>query len=683
MLGLNFAKICHHLRHFGLLVLAFWLQLALLTTPAFAQATPTDGSDNFDIRLHSTYTVTATGRTLVEQKFTIKNKTPELFVSKYGIVVSSTHLSNITVTHNGQALEPEIQKVPGQTSVAATFSEPVVGEGKSHELVISYSDQDIALISGKILEVNIPQLNDQYQYQNYQVELRVPSIFNTPSRINPSTFTLRQEGDYNVISYANLGEQSISAIFGHQQLFDLKLSYYLHNPTSQTALTQITLPPETPLQQVHYLSLEPPPKSIKEDADGNFIATYEVPANQSFQVELLSQIKLHLQAQTDPPASPVLAEHTLPAKFWDSQDPSIQELANSLVDIKAIYDYTVDTLRYTTRPLDQFFERLGAKTALQDRYRFDATCQEYTDLFIALARSQGIPSRRVVGIAYSNNEELRPSNLQTDILHTWPEYYDTEQRAWISVDPTWESTTGGVDYFHNFDLNHITLAINGVSSSLPHPAGGQVGASDETAKKIYLDFAKSEQALPNPQLDLQVLPQKISGLSLPGSYELHISNQTGKTWYLSEIELQAQGLGVTIDQHPLPNKILPFAKLILPLSVYNTTSDHFGTVPLTVTIVLRGGQTITHDSNVAPSFQLSRIQPRQLLVVGGGLIGLTGLTWGLFLLGRQVTSALRRQGEKLEKQDQQLQVFSTALQENQPHDTAGPKSQVSSPKQRA
>ena len=35
---------------------------------AFAQ----EGTENFEINLHSTYTITATGKAIVEQKFTIK-----------------------------------------------------------------------------------------------------------------------------------------------------------------------------------------------------------------------------------------------------------------------------------------------------------------------------------------------------------------------------------------------------------------------------------------------------------------------------------------------------------------------------------------------------------------------------------------------------------------------------------
>ncbi len=675
MLSRQFSKFAKFLSFLVLLILC----LTAATNTTFAQA-PTDGSQNFSIKLHSTYTVTATGRTLVEQKFTITNKTPELFVSKYGIVVSSTNLSNVEITHNGKALEPSISKNKGQTSIGVTFADPVVGEGKSNELIIHYSDQDLALISGKILEINIPKLSDHYQYQNYQLELRVPSIFDTPSRINPSNFALRQDGDYNVITYNDLGEQSVSAIFGHKQLFDLKLNYYLHNPTSQTALTQITLPPETPHQKVHYLHLEPMPKDIKEDQDGNFIATYEIPANNSFYVELLAQVTLTLNPDPLIAFSPVLPDHLQEQKFWEISHQSIAAASEPLESVKSIYDFTVDTLHYTSRPIDQNFDRLGAAAALRETNLFEATCQEFTDLFIALARQKNLAARRLVGIAYSNNEELRPSNLTGDILHTWPEFYDSEEQAWQRVDPTWEKTTGGVDYFNNFDLNHIVLAINGVSSTLPYPAGSYLGEADEQNKKIYLDFSKEEYSLPTPSFAADLIPKTLYGVPIPGNYELQIINQTGKVWYFTDLRLSSASLDIVVDQKQASRKILPFAKISLPFSVYNRgATDEAPTIK--VDLLLQEGQSSSYEFEVTTSLQLALPATDQILLVGGGLIVLTLLAGSLFLLGRFLTHSLRRQGQKLEEESHKLQAISTSLKENSKNDRTSGQNRTPSPRQ--
>lgn len=644
----------------------------------FTQATihAQSGVENFAINLHSTYLVTANGKTIVEQKFTIKNKNPELFVSKYGIVVSSTNLENIEVTHNGKKLESLVNKQKGQTSIGVTFEDKVVGEGKTNELMISYTDRDIALISGKILEINIPELAEHDQYQEYRLELRVPSIFDTPSRISPENFSLKQEGDYNVITYNDLKNQSVSAIFGNKQVFELKLNYYLDNPTSQNALTQITLPPETPYQKVHYFNLDPMPKDIKEDLDGNFIATYEIPANNSFNVELLAQILLTLAADPLVPFSPVLAEHISEQRFWELNNAPIIEIAKTLQSPKNISDFVVEKLNYTDKPLEQSLDRLGALGAIKEENKNDATCQEFTDLFVTLARQKNIPARRVVGIAYSNNKELRPNNLSGDVLHTWPEYYDQEQQSWLRIDPTWEDTTGGIDYFNNFDLNHVALAINGLSSSLPYPAGSYSGEENERGKKIYLDFSKEEFTQTNPSFEVNLVDKKIYGISVPGSYELQILNQTGVVWYFGDINISRENVKIVINQDQKIDKILPFAKIVLPITVYNNDGNIQYKTKIKVLTVLKEGQITDNEFEVSTSFQLKIADPKKAIFLGTSVIVFTLLTGSLFLLGRKGANSLRRQGQKLEEEDHKLQAISTALKENQENDGAGSESGI-------
>ena len=658
------------------LILSLFCLLILSQTNIAAQ----EGTENFAISLHSIYTITANGKTLVEQKFTIKNKTPELFVSKYGIIVSSTKLENIEVVHNGKKLIPDITKQKGQTNINVVFEEKVIGEGKNNELTISYTDQDIALISGKVLEINIPELAKHDQYQSYQLELRVPSIFDTPSRISPSNFSLKQEGDYNIITYSELGNQSVSAIFGNQQVFDLKLNYYLNNPTSQTALTQITLPPETPYQKVHYLNLDPLPQNIKEDADGNFIATYEIPANNSFNVELLAQVLLTLTADPLIPFSQVLTEHLQEQKFWEINHPEIIELGKQLTTPQEIADFVVKKLDYTKQALDQNFERLGAASAIEAKNQNNATCQEFTDLFITLARQKQIPARRVVGIAYSKNEELRPSNLENDILHTWPEYYAQEQAAWLRIDPTWQDTTGGIDYFNHFDLNHISLAINGLSSTLPYPAGAYSGASDEKNKKIYLEFAKTGFESSAPSLEIDLLDKKFYGLSLPGHYEIQILNKTGLVWYFKELRVTSEDAEVEINSETKNYKILPFAKIVLPISVYNKQNQLQSNHKIKVSAILQEGQIVENEFIVRSSFQIQVENPKKIISLGIYFIVIATLTGSLFFFGRRFANSLRRQGQKLEEQDHQLQAISVALKENQKNDRTGAKSGVSRPR---
>ncbi len=645
---------------FVLAVVLLWLSSCSAIFLPAASAQTSSPNANFAITLHSTYTVLANGKTQVEQKFLIKNKSPEVFVSRYGIIVSSTQIDKITVQSQGQTLEPQVAHTQGQTSIGVTFDQPVVGEGKTRELIISYLDADIAVLSGKVLEVNIPALSDPYVYDNYRVELRVPNIFDTPSRINPSNFSLRQEADYNVISYNQLERQAVSAIFGQQQIFDLLLTYQLSNQSNQTALAQIALPPDTPWQSVFYRHLDPPPRDIKADRDGNWIATYEVPANQAFGVELVAQITLQLQANPRFVSPGVQREHLNEQRYFDTRDGNLRRIASELHTVKDIYDYVVNNLSYTSRPLNQALPRLGAAAAISEANRQEATCQEFTDLFVGLARIKEIPARRVVGYAYSSNEELRPSNPNSDILHTWPEYYDPELRRWQPVDPTWENTTGGVDYFNRFDLNHITLAINGVSSTLPHTVGSYKAT-----------FAKEAVAGVTPELSLQLVPRRLGYWEVPSSFDLQLHNHSGRAWHIERLELAGEQLQIAHVPQLQEQQLLPFATLSLPVEVYNTSGQLRAASQLQVGVILADGQSFHERVSFYSQPQWQQLDAQLILRLAGAVL-LTALIAGsLFLLGRRWAHTLRRQGQKLEQEDHQLQKIADTLRQNQTDDSAG------------
>jgi hypothetical protein len=130
---------------------------------------------------------------------------------------------------------------------------------------------------------------------------------------------------------------------------------------------------------------------------------------------------------------------------------------------------------------------MGAVSALQNPN--NAICMEFTDTFIAIARAAGIPAREVNGFAYTENPDLQPLGLVADVLHSWPEYYDKDKGAWIPIDPTWGSTTGGENFFDKLDLRHFTFVIHGKDSLKPYPPGSyKLGSNPQ--KDVYVSFGK-------------------------------------------------------------------------------------------------------------------------------------------------------------------------------------------------
>jgi hypothetical protein len=199
-------------------------------------------------------------------------------------------------------------------------------------------------------------------------------------------------------------------------------------------------------------------------------------------------------------------------------------------------NYNYDLVNNTTTT------RLGALEALSEPN--NALCTEFTDLFVTLARAKGIAAREIEGYAYSNNSKIKPINTQSDILHAWPEYFDTTANLWKAIDPTWAKTTNGIDYFNDLDLNHVTFVTHGVDSQLPQ------------VPNAHLEFASVEV------INEHTLPQ----LSLHGS-QLTIKNNSPNSQKNLHLSIPALKYEKNIDN------IFPYSSYIIFIPTPNFFSS--------------------------------------------------------------------------------------------------------------
>jgi transglutaminase-like putative cysteine protease len=566
-----------------MLILMFWKKLStiflsifflilVIASPAQAQS----DSEYFNTKLNSTVTVNESGTSRVKHEFTIVNRTPTTYVSQYGLKISSAELKNVTVFSNGQSIKPEVvsiksdqQSGPGQTSIGITFPEKIVGEGKVRKFTISYTHPDAAVISGSVLEVTLPPQANPKDYSSYTVTLITPAKYGGAVRTTPTDHSFTASGNQIITSFNNGEERGVFALFGSEQLFDLDLTYHLDNTTNNTGIAQIALPPDTTFQKVFYHLLEPRPEKMESDLDGNWIATYKLPAGSGTIVHLLATAKLTLEPNESIPVPTPLDALLESQEYWPVNHSELRELAKDYTTPKEINDFVVNKLNYNTDIALGLPERLGAIGALNNPD--DVVCQEFTDLFITLARSAGIHSRRITGYAHSQNSELRPLSLVEDVLHSWPDYYNQEEHRWIPIDPTWEDTTGGVDYFHQLDLNHIVFAINGHDSVTPHPAGSYKKL-DSTEKTVRVDFGSSYPNQPQ-ELEMSVQPRKILGLSIPGFYTLEITNRTGQAEYNLPLQLTATSSQIISSENIKEiETLLPFQVKAMPFKIESSGS---------------------------------------------------------------------------------------------------------------
>lgn len=108
-----------------------------------------------------------------------------------------------------------------------------------------------------------------------------------------------------------------------------------------------------------------------------------------------------------------------------SNHPQIRALAKQLVKGKKdAWEAALSINQWVYKNLEKVL--VDTVTALETLRERRGECQSHTNLFVALARSAGIPARVVSGLVYSNE-------YKGFLYHAWPEVYVGE---WRALDPT-------------------------------------------------------------------------------------------------------------------------------------------------------------------------------------------------------------------------------------------------------
>lgn len=327
----------------------------------------------------------------------------------------------------------------------------------------------------------------------------------------------------------------------------MNLNYILENTNMTPIETQITLPPDTDHQLFSFSKIDPKPINLATDNDGNPIATFKLEPKEQRQITvqangILSSHSNGLSVQLSP-----IREYTASQPYWPTTDNAIKKRANELKTPTAIFDAIMTDSNYSDQKNTQN-SRLGGKAISTSAPELSG--QDYVDSLITFYRAAGIMSRRLVGITTTLPSTLRPNALFQNKLHAWADYYDTTEKTWISVDPTWTKTTGSRAFAPVNDINHIVLAINGMSDTTPYPAGFYI-AKDSPAPEITVtDIDPFTPA--SPHVLAEVTPSFLSPAKLV------IKNVGIASIYHQPITVTADTFKqeTTIDRLPLGGQVI-------------------------------------------------------------------------------------------------------------------------------
>jgi transglutaminase-like putative cysteine protease len=461
-----------------------------------------------------TYDVGTDGTTTVSHDITLQNITSDFYATSYTLALTGISPINPIASEGFTSLPVKVSKDGETTSINISFPNAVVGEGNKREFLVSFQDKTLVNKSGEIWEITTPKLADATSFNFYSSIMKIPTAFGNLAYISPNPSLKSIDAGKQIFTFdkdANT-KSPVTAAFGQFQVFSFNLSYHIENPLNQTAVTDIALPPDTNYQKMNYTQVSPKPTKITIDPDGNWLATFQLKAHEKINVSASGSVQIFPNPIQFPKANLDSVTKDLGSTdLWQTTDPKIAALAHQLKTPKAIYDYVSSNLTYDYAKVAPNVMRLGATGALNDPK--SAICTEFTDLFIALARAAGIPAREIEGFAYTENPQIQPLSLVADVLHAWPEYWDTDAQAWVPVDPTWGSTSG-IDYFNKLDLRHFAFVIHGSDSKKPYPAGSyKLGPNPQ--KDVNVTFGQLPQ---NRTSSLKVSDQVLS--QLPFSDEI-------------------------------------------------------------------------------------------------------------------------------------------------------------------
>ncbi len=160
--------------------------------------------------------------------------------------------------------------------------------------------------------------------------------------------------------------------------------------------------------------------SAMEEVDGQWTMTLNA-----------NPVSTHPDAASAPAAT--LAYPSNHAKITQLANLAVADSANDAAKVRALTAFVNQYLSYKPGTAPR------GVLALLDNPVGD--CTEFADLFTTLARSLGLPSRTVFGLAYSEQEQ------PAFAFHAWNEV--AVHNVWQAVDPTWNQT--------RVDATHLPL----------------------------------------------------------------------------------------------------------------------------------------------------------------------------------------------------------------------------------
>lgn len=207
------------------------------------------------------------------------------------------------------------------------------------------------------------------------------------------------------------------------------------------------------------------------------------------------------------------------------------------------------------------------------------------------------------------------------------------------VDPTWQNTTGGFDYFASWDTNHIAFSILGLDSTGPAPAGTY--KIDQTSHDVIISYHQGDLALTQPpKLGLRVDPPGKITAGLPAGGSVTVDNYGPTLFTGDQLTLSTKTLDIFPSRTPI-GVLPPFASQTVnfslsPTGILESKND--------IIAVNFAGQHRSYPVTVQPFYKNNFLLVVGSLTVLGSLSLIAQIARSLYLQRRKRDHNLHREG---------------------------------------
>lgn len=464
---------------------------------------------NVEINIDREFVVGQDVQVEVKETRTVVNNTTDKVITKK----NNSEVFTITPLYKDENSAEVLEQMIKTVSVKGEFNEDLdftvkyeessafievnypldIAARSSYSFIFSYTNSQLASKAGALADVYIQAFSQDFRFSTgnvdyfYKTTLKVPTSLGEENFVVPTPQEKYKEGEFDVYTFSQ--EQLVGTYVwvqrGKVQYYKFKIAQKI--PSTETSNTgnqneyRMIIPRSHNgvkiNQEVFFTNIEPKPKYITTDKDGNLIGVFMIPSHESDEITIegyatVSVVDVEITNAGNFSDIPLDFDktYTAAAQYWEVDNSMIQQKALELKEQKesifevlnVTYDYIVDSIDYSQVKRFGVNQRQGALKTLNGGA---AVCMEYSDLYITLLRAQKIPSRAAFGYGYDSKE---PANNQE--LHQWVQAYVPLQKEWLNIDPTWgengPSLIGG-------DMNHFLTHVASENPNEPSTLSGK------------------------------------------------------------------------------------------------------------------------------------------------------------------------------------------------------------------